>query len=71
MPQWAFAEARCDTIELGISDEKLIRDIRKNFRLVTLTPEERRRVDQLSRTRITKDRIAEAGIKLVKRERLT
>jgi hypothetical protein len=66
MPQRAFAVALCDLIERGISDEKLTSYIRKNFRLVTLTPEERRKVDQLNRTRITKDRIAEAGVKLMK-----
>jgi hypothetical protein len=66
MPQRALAEALCDLIEGGVSDEELIRYIRKNFRLVTLTQEERRKVDQVNRTRITKDRIAEAGIKLMK-----
>ncbi len=65
LPQRAFAKAVCDVIECGASDQEIIAHIRANYRLVTLTPEERRTLDRLNRTRITKDRIAEAGIKLV------
>lgn len=66
MPQRAFAVEVCKLIEGGASDRKVIANIRANFRLVTLTPEERRKVDRLNRIHITKDRIAEAGIKLMK-----
>jgi len=64
MPQRAFAKAICELIEDGVSDAMVIHHIRTNFRLVTLTPEERRKLDALNRTEITEDRIADAGIKL-------
>jgi hypothetical protein len=64
VPQRAYAWLICDLIEGGASDAALIKHIRANFRLVTLTPEEPRKVDQKNRSRITKDRIADAGIKL-------
>jgi hypothetical protein len=66
LPQRAFAKVVCELIESGASDQEVLDYIRTNFRLVTLTLEERRKVDRLNRTRITKDRIAEAGIKLMR-----
>lgn len=64
LPQRAYAKAICDMVTNGASDAEVIRFIEQNFRLVLLTPEERRSLDRINRTRIMTDRLAEAGIKM-------
>lgn len=64
MPQRAFSVAICDLIESGCSDTELIDYIRTTYRLVLLTPQERSQVDKVNRSKMTPDRIADAGIEL-------
>jgi hypothetical protein len=53
----------------GTSGAALIRWIRKNYRMVLLTADEQRRLNQMNRTNIDPNRLANAGIKLAAIER--
>ncbi len=66
MPQRAFALQIIDLIEHGSSDDDIVRFIDENYRLVLLTREETAALNRLNRSRITRDRLAEAGIELWK-----
>jgi len=68
MPQRAFAQAVIAEIDRSATDAELIAFVRSAYRLVLLTPEETKRVNHVNRSRMTPDRIAEAGIRLVRRE---
>jgi hypothetical protein len=67
MPQRAYARKIIKVIETGGSDEDLIAFIKGNYRLVLLTKEETSKINRLNRSRITNDRIADAGIVLDKK----
>lgn len=64
MPQRAFAQAVIGLIESGATDEELVEYIRTTYRLVLLTREEASALNRRNRSRMTSDRIAEAGIVL-------
>lgn len=64
LPKRAYAKVVCDLVEQGATDEELLTYIRSNFRLVLLTPEERRSLDHLNRSEICADRLTLAGIEL-------
>ena len=64
MPQRAYAREIIKVIEAGGSDDDLIAFIKKNYRLVLLTKEETTIINKLNRSKITDDRIADAGIVL-------
>ncbi|CRY84126.1 hypothetical protein [Yersinia intermedia] len=63
-PRRAFAVAVIDIIDKGATDTEIVEYIRNNFQLVLLNREESRSLDRHNRTRISPDRLAEAGITL-------
>ena len=64
MPQRAFALELIALIENGCTDRKLCSYIKRHYRLVLLDKEETARMNKLNRSKISKDRLLEAGIKL-------
>lgn len=64
MPQRAFALQIIGQINEGKTDEDLTRFIRANYRLVLLTMDETTALNRTNRSRLSADRIAEAGITL-------
>jgi hypothetical protein len=69
-PQRAYAREVITLIGEGCTDDELVDFIRARYRLVLLSREETRRINSLNRSRITDDRIADAGIELVKHSRV-
>lgn len=66
-PQRAYAKAIIEIVNAGASDEELIAFIRQHYRLVVLTAEETAALNRLNRSRMSDDRIADAGITLYQR----
>lgn len=64
MPQRAFAQEVIRRIGEGASDEAITAYICGTYRLVLLTEAETTALSRLNRSRMTSDRIADAGIKL-------
>jgi hypothetical protein len=64
LPQRAYAQEVIALVNAGATDDDLAAFIRANYRLVLLTQDETERLNQLNRSRITKDRITDAGIRL-------
>jgi len=64
MPQRAFARKIIELIDKGLSDDAIVEFISDNYRLVLLTDEETKIINKLNRSKITKDRIADAGIEI-------
>ena len=64
LPHRSFTKLVCDMVEQGANDAELIDYIKENFRLVLLTPEERRSLDRVNRSKIAANRLQEAGIEL-------
>lgn len=62
MPQRAFAQEVIRLVTSNITDEGIISFIQKNYRLVLLTPQETTALNRVNRSRITPDRLTEAGI---------
>ena len=62
LPQTAYTQIICAMVADGASDDELIAYIRENFRLVLLTPGERKSLDQINRSKVSKTRLADAGI---------
>ncbi len=62
MPQRAFALEVIRLVTSNITDEGIISFIQKNYRLVLLTPQETTALNKVNRSRITPDRLTEAGI---------
>ena len=67
LPQRAYAQKIIALVNEGATDADLIAFIKANYRLVLLTPEETTRINRLNRSRLSDDRIADAGIKLYER----
>jgi hypothetical protein len=65
LPKRAYAQAICLMVEEGATDAELLDYIRDNFRLVLLTKEERTTLDRINRSRLSKARLAEAGIAML------
>jgi len=53
--------------DAGATDEELIKFIKDHFRLVLLTEEETLRLNKINRSKMTPDRLGEAGIEMAKR----
>lgn len=66
LPQRAYARQVIALVNDGGSDENLLAFIRENYRLVVLTANETMKINRLNRSKITADRIADAGIALHK-----
>lgn len=66
-PQRAYAKAIIEIVNKGATDEELVAFIRQHYRLVVLTVDETSALNRLNRSRITDDRIADAGITLYRR----
>lgn len=64
LPQRAYARQVIALVNDGGSDEDLLAFIRENYRLVVLTADETMKINRLNRSKITADRIADAGIAL-------
>lgn len=64
LPQRAYARKIIEIVNDRGSDEDVIRYIKENYRLVILTDEETVAINKINRSKITKDRIADAGIEL-------
>ena len=62
MPQRAFAQEVIRLVTSHITDEGIISFIQENYRLVLLTPQETTALNRVNRSRITPDRLTEAGI---------
>ncbi|AUO22882.1 hypothetical protein [Pseudomonas sp. NC02] len=62
MPQRAFAQEVIRLVTSGCTDEEIISYIQQHYRLVLLSPQETLALNKLNRSRITPDRLAEAGI---------
>jgi hypothetical protein len=62
MPQRAFAQEVIQLVTSGTTDEEVLSFIQKNYRLVLLTPQETMALNRLNRSRITPDRLTDAGI---------
>lgn len=64
LPQRAYARKVIDIVNAGATDKEVLRFIKDNYRLVLLTEEETAKINRLNRSKITRDRIADAEIKL-------
>jgi hypothetical protein len=64
LPQRAYAQKVIALVNAGATDDEITAFIKGNYRLVLLTRDETERINRLNRSRITDDRIAEAGIRL-------
>jgi len=67
LPRRAYALKVIALVGEGATDNEVCAFIRANYRLVLLTKDETQRLNRLNRSRITKDRIADAGIVLHKK----
>ncbi|MGV0087336.1 hypothetical protein EEAAV_26220 (plasmid) [Rahnella aceris] len=63
-PQRAFAVSVIDIVNGGATDTEIVEYIRDNYQLVLLSEEETKTLNRKNRTRIVKDRLADAGITL-------
>jgi hypothetical protein len=64
LPKRAYAQEVCRLLSEGVTDDALLAYVRERFSLVLLTSEERRRLDAFNRTRLSRTRLQDAGIKL-------
>lgn len=62
MPQREFAREVIGIINAGATDNDVLHHIRERYRLVLLSKDETSLLNRLNRSRITPDRIADAGI---------
>lgn len=64
-PHRAFTRGAIAELSSGISDEEFSSYVKRNYRLVLLTIEETKRLNKINRSRMTANRLGEAGIKTV------
>ncbi len=64
LPQRAYAREIIRIVDDGETDDDVIDFINANYRLVLLTKEETKKINKINRSKITADRIADAGIAL-------
>ena len=64
MPKREFAREVIEMVKRGATDGEILQYIRGRYRLVLLSKEETTALNRLNRSRITPDRIADAGIEL-------
>lgn len=65
MPQRAYAQKVIELIDTGVTDDEILRFIRRTYRLVLLSAEETRTINLANRSLLSDDRIADHGIKLM------
>lgn len=66
-PHRALTREAIQEIDNGASDQEFADYVRKHFRLVLLTAEEKQRLDRINRSKMTQDRLGSAGISVMKR----
>jgi hypothetical protein len=64
MPQREFAKEVIKIVGDGATDDQILAFIRRQYRLVLLTQDETTALNRLNRSRITPDRLADAGIQI-------
>ncbi|WP_175941853.1 hypothetical protein [Burkholderia pyrrocinia] len=64
MPQREFAREVIKIVDNGATDDQILSFIRRHYRLVLLTQEETTALNRLNRSRMTPDRLADAGIEI-------
>lgn len=64
-PHRALTRLAIELIETGKSDEEFRAFVKEKYQLALLTHEETMRLNRINRTKIEKDRLGRAGIKLV------
>jgi hypothetical protein len=64
MPQRDFARAVIKIVENNATDEQILSFIQERYRLVLLTQEETTALNRMNRSRMTSDRLADAGIEI-------
>ena len=69
-PRRAFTRGAIREIDKGASVQEFTDYVRKHFRLVLLTAEEKQRLDRINRSEMTQDRLGSVGISVVKRRGL-
>lgn len=67
LPQRAFARQVIEIVGQSCSDQELIEFIQQRYRLVLLTKRETDHINRVNRSKLTADRIADAGIVLYQR----
>ncbi|VBR78020.1 hypothetical protein [Burkholderia pseudomallei] len=65
MPQREFAREVIKIVDSGATDEEILSFIRRHYRLVLLTPDETTALNRLNRSRMTPERLADAGITII------
>jgi hypothetical protein len=65
MPLRAYARQIIGLIEAGATDDELRDHIKRSYRLVLLSAEETKAINKANRSRLSSDRIADAGIALM------
>ena len=64
-PHRDFTRGAIAELSSGISDEEFSSYVKRNYRLVLLTIEETQRLNKINRSRMTANRLSEAGIETV------
>ena len=64
-PHRDFTRSAIAELSKDSSDEEIIAYVKRNYRLVLLTPEETKRLNKMNRSRMTAKRLGEAGIEIV------
>lgn len=66
MPQRAYAQRVIELIDSGATDDEVIDFIKRTYRLVLLSAGETSAINQANRSSLSDDRIADAGIELMR-----
>ncbi|XRD81766.1 hypothetical protein ISN76_11220 [Dyella halodurans] len=69
MPQRDFAKAVIKLVGDGATNEKVVSFIQEHYRLVLLSQEETTALNRLNRSRMTPNRLADAGIEIFRPDR--
>ncbi|VVE80370.1 hypothetical protein [Pandoraea sputorum] len=64
MPQREFAREVIKIVDNGATDDHILAFIQRNYRLVLLTQDETTALNRSNRSRMTSDRLTDAGIKI-------
>lgn len=63
-PKREYSIGVCNIIAAGATNNDILAYIQRHYRLVLLTPQERRSMSRKNRSRLTTDRLADAGIQV-------
>ena len=64
-PHRDFTRNAIAKLDDGATDKQFLDFVRENYRLVLLTPEETKHLNKINRSRMTLDRLGQAGIRIV------